>query len=461
MPKNVDKPHKKALVIGASIGGLLAARALADHFDQVTLIERDAFPEPGENRKGVPQGRHIHVLLALGLEIMESYLSGLGDELARLGAVTIEDVSANVRWYQHGGYHQPGECGVSGIGVARPTLEAAVRRCVLDASNIQAISGCSVMSLVTPPDHERVIGVEVKHRLGDRWQERLTADLVVDASGRGSHSPVWLEKLGYRRPPEEEVKIGMGYTSRYYRRASGLLPGIHGIVLTGDPPDTRLGVLLDQDRNRWVVTLGGYLDDHAPTDPQGFLEFAKTLPTPDIYKVIKDAKPLGDPVPYKFPAHLRRRYEKLTRFPKGYLVIGDALCSFNPIYGQGMTVAALEAKALSEWLAQGQPYVARSFFKKASQIIDGSWDAAVGNDLRYPEIEGPRTPLVRLLNWYFGKLHTAAHEDDQVSVTFLKVINMVAPASSILHPRVIWRVIKGNLGLGKGEPELGRKVVKI
>jgi flavin-dependent dehydrogenase len=302
---------------------------------------------------------------------------------------------------------------------------------------------------MTTADNTRVTGVHLVNRKADNTKETLTADLVVDAGGRGSHSPAWLEELGYKRPSQEEVTIGMGYVTCYYRRQPEHVPGLEGIVLMATPPDTRLAVLLAQDKNRWVLTIGGYLGNHAPTDYPGFLEAAQRLPTPDIYNVIKDAEPLGAPVPYKFPANLRHHYEKLSAFPEGYLVIGDALCSFNPIYGQGMTVAAMEAKALDEWLEQDTSQQAKHFFAKASDVIDLAWDAAVGTDLSFSGVEGKRTPLVRFLNWYVGKLHTAAQHDAQVSIAFLKVINMIAPPPSMMHPRIVWRILKAHLWPGK------------
>jgi 2-polyprenyl-6-methoxyphenol hydroxylase-like FAD-dependent oxidoreductase len=442
----------KAVVVGASMAGLLAARALADHFEQVTLLERDVFPAPGENRKGVPQGKHIHVLLERGQQIMEGYLPGLTDELSQLGAIRVADVSLEVRWFHSGGYHRPGASGIGGVGVSRPTLEAAVRARVLALPNVQAREGCNVEGLLTAAGEDRVVGVRLVDRQAGGVEETLAADLVVDAGGRGSRGPAWLEEAGYERPAEEEVRIGVGYTTRFYRRQPEQLPGLNGIAILATPPARRGGVLLAQDGDRWVLTLGGYLGDHAPPDEEGFLAFARSLPAPEIYDdVVKDAEPLGEAAVYKFRSSLRRHYEKLARFPEGYLVLGDALCSFNPLYGQGMTVAALEAAALGDCLAGGRDRLAERFFDRAGKIVDASWSAAVGNDLCYPEVEGPRTPMVRFLNWYLAKVHVAAHDDARVSIAFLRVINMVSPAPTILHPRIVWRVIKANLRPGRRE----------
>ncbi|MFN2201249.1 MAG: monooxygenase, partial [Caldilineaceae bacterium] len=261
----------------------------------------------------------------------------------------------------------------------------------------------------------------------------------------GSRSPIWLETLGYERPPAEEVRIGLGYVTCHYPRTPSRFPNLNGIVILASPPSRRIAILLAQAANQWVLTVGGYLGDHAPTDYEGFLQSVRNLPTPEIYNMIRDLDPLDGPIPYGFPANLRHRYERLARFPEGFIVLGDALCSFNPIYGQGMTVAALEAAALDDCLSGGVTQLRSRFYTEASKIIDVSWNTAVGSDLAYPEVEGPRTPMVRFLNWYIKKLHKAAHTDAQVSIAFLKVINMVTPPPSILHPRIVGRVIRGNL----------------
>jgi 2-polyprenyl-6-methoxyphenol hydroxylase-like FAD-dependent oxidoreductase len=449
MSKQNGRLKGKALVIGASMAGLLAARALADFFEEVILLERDTFPAAGMNRKGVPQGKHTHVLLELGRDHMETFFPGFTQELARRGAVTMEDVSRDVRWYYGSDYHQPGLGGFSGVGVSRPTLEALVRERVLDLPNVKAIEGCSALGLVATADKGRVSGLQVELRHGEVRKETMTADLVVDASGRGSRSPSWLEALGYERPKQEEVAVGVGYATCYYRRRPGDIGGLKGIVVMSKPPNKRVGVLLAQDKNRWVLTVGGYLGDHAPTEYEGFLQAASEMQAPEISEMIQDREPYGAPVPYKFRANLRHHYEEMAAFPSGYLVLGDAICSFNPVYGQGMTVAAAEAMALSQCLAQGDERLAQRFFEEAGQIVDLAWNAAVGNDLNYPEVEGPRTPAVRFLNWYMGKLHRAAYDDAEVSIAFLRVINMIAPPTTLLSPRIVWRVMKGNIGRTK------------
>jgi 2-polyprenyl-6-methoxyphenol hydroxylase-like FAD-dependent oxidoreductase len=439
---------KTAIVIGASMGGLLAARALAEHYDQVTLLERDAFPAPGEQRKGVPQGRHAHAVLAQGLQIMEAYFPGLIDQLVNLGA-DYGDVSDKARWYHEGACHQPIHSGVNAINISRPRLEAAVRARLLALPNVEAIENCDVLGLLSTPDNAladgvRVTGVRVIRRRAGSAEESLTADLTVDATGRGSRSPSWLEALGYDRPQEEAVKIGVTYTSCVYERRPEHVPGVNALIVAADPENPRGGVLLSQEDNRWILTVAAYLGEQIPLDQGGLREYVRGMATPALYDVIKDAQPVGEPVPHKIPSNLRRRYEGLKRFPAGYLVMGDALASFNPIYAQGMSVAALEARALDECLAQGEGKLAARFFKQAGKIIDIPWSTAVGNDLRFPEIEGPRSAMTKFINWYVGKLHHAAHHDAEVSVAFLKVVNLLAPPPSIMHPRIMWRVWRGN-----------------
>jgi 2-polyprenyl-6-methoxyphenol hydroxylase-like FAD-dependent oxidoreductase len=432
---------ERAVVIGASMAGLLAARALADYYGTVTLLERDVFPVSDIPRKGVPQGRHAHGLLARGRNVIERFFPGWTDEVVASGGVR-GDIAGDVNWVGHGVTIKSAPSDLIGLLASRPVLEGHVRRRLLTLPNVRAIENCAVQGLIASADNAAIKGVRVK---AGNVEEVIEADLVVDASGRGSMSPAWLESLGYARPEEERIEIGIGYTTRAYRRRPGDLNGKLAVVVAGSGPNWRNGVVLYQTEDRWIVSIGGFFGDHAPDDELLFAAYAGSLPTPDIYNIVADAEPLSDFVSYRYPANLRRRYERLTDFPRGYLVIGDAVCSFNPVYGQGMTVAAQEAALLQQCLEQGDADLARRFFAAATDAIDIPWDIAVGNDLRHPKVQGARSAKIRFINWYIGKLHLAARDDAELATAFLRVANLEAPPTLLLSPANVLRVIRGNL----------------
>ncbi|BDA74036.1 hypothetical protein CAL7716_082020 [Calothrix sp. PCC 7716] len=437
---------QQAIVIGASMGGLLAARALSDYYQQVIVLESDTFPNPGKNRKGVPQGHHAHGLLSKGREVLEQLFPGITQELNAQGALSGDSLQ-QTRWFMNGGYlYQKSPSNLNILFVSRPLLEAQVRKRLLSLPNIKVIENSHVLGLLTTPDHTRIVGVRlIHHRFDGSSESALNADLVVDATGRRSQSPVWLEKLGYEKPQEEQVHVDIGYMTRIYRRRPEHLRGDLGTVISPSLPNYRYGAILAQESDRWVVTIGGYLGDHAPRNEKGFLEFAKSIPPQDIYEVIKDAEPLSELLPYKFPNNQRHHYEKMARFPKDYLVFGDAICSFNPVYGQGMTVAALESLALQNCLAQGGQNLQARFFKEAGKIVDIAWSIAVNNDLHITQVEEIRSLQVRFLNWYMSKLHVAAQRDSLVAIAFLQVSSLMASPYSLMHPRIFLRVLWGNL----------------
>jgi 2-polyprenyl-6-methoxyphenol hydroxylase-like FAD-dependent oxidoreductase len=433
---------EKAIVIGSSISGLLAARALSDYFEIVTIIEKDIIPANGEYRKGVTQARHTHGLLARGAEIIEQFYPGITEELKQKGAPEA-DLLQDCRWFNEGDYHLRFECGLVGVTVSRLALEEQIRARTLALPNIKVKQNFEVQRLLTKNDPPRVAGVKIQQRETDS-REELRADLVVDASGRGSRAPAWLENIGYTRPEEETIKINIGYTTRLYRRDSTQTRDPVGYIVTPTTELPRMGVMLAQEDDRWTVSVGGYMGDYAPTDPEGFLEFARSLPSPDIYNIISQSEPLCDPIAYRFAASQRRYYEKLAKFPDGFLVIGDAICSFNPIYGQGMTVAAQEALLLHECLVGGlDNKLYKRYFNRAGKIVDIPWSLAVGNDLRFPKVEGKRTPMVRFINWYVAKLHKAAHHDPKLALAFHRVTNLLASPQSLLRPDYAFRVWKG------------------
>jgi 2-polyprenyl-6-methoxyphenol hydroxylase-like FAD-dependent oxidoreductase len=434
----------RAVVLGASLAGLLAARVLADAYTQVTVIDRDELPEASTHRRGVPHGRHAHALLTGGQQALEDLFPGLTAELITHG-VPVGDLLANGRWYLSGHRLRQAHSGLVALSPSRPFLEGHVRARVRALPNVALLDSCDIVGLAATPDGRRVTGVRVLRRADGSAEELVGADLVVDATGRGSRSPVWLEALGYERPETEQVRIGLGYTTRTYRLPPDTLGGDLGVVQAATPQHPRSGVLVLLEGDRWMVTLGGRLGDHPPTDPDGFLEFARSLRFPDICQAIRDGEPLDDPVAFRFPASVRHRYERLDRFPEGLLVMGDAVCSFNPVYGQGMSVAALEALILRRYLQRGTRPQPRRVFRDLARVVDVPWEIAVGGDLIFPGVQGRRTLKARLVNAYLARLHGAAAHDATLASAFLRVAGLVAPPQSLLRPGIAVRVLRGSL----------------
>jgi 2-polyprenyl-6-methoxyphenol hydroxylase-like FAD-dependent oxidoreductase len=433
----------RAVVLGASMAGLLAARVLADVYGQVTVIDRDELPETPMHRRGVPHGRHIHALAARGQQALEELFPGLTAELVAHGAPT-GDLLANGRLYLSGHRLRQADTGLVLLGASRPFLEAHVRARVRALPNVRVLDACDIVGLAAAPDSRRVTGARVLRRADGSAEELLGGDLVVDASGRGSRSPPWLDALGYPRPETEQVRIGLSYATRTYRLPPDALHGDLGVVQAATPQHPRSGLFLILEGDRSMLTLAGILGDHPPTDPDGFLAFARSLRFPDIYEAIRQAEPLDDPVGFRFPASVRHRYERLDRFPDGLLVMGDAVCSFNPIYGQGMSVAALEALTLRRLLKRGIEPQPRRWFRDLAQVVDVPWDMAAGSDLVFPGVQGRRTLKSRLVNGYIARLHAAAAHDAHLATAFIRVAGLVAPPQTLLRPSVALRVLRAS-----------------
>ncbi|HVW29066.1 MAG TPA: hypothetical protein VHC69_27060 [Polyangiaceae bacterium] len=434
--KQALRKRTHAVVVGGSMAGLIVTRVLTDHFERVTLVERDVLPDGAEQRRGVPQARHTHGLLAAGRQVIERLFPGIDDELLGEGALS-GDVLAKSRWCFEGAVLARKQSDITGFMLSRPLLESVVRRRVLSLPKVTVLQGRRADAPVL--DGGSVVGMKLA-------EEVVVADLVVDASGRGSRTPSWLEQSGYEPPPEERVEVGVQYTTRLFQRDGSELGGDEVAVIPPTPSGKRGGVMLAQEGKRWTVTLMSHFSAKPPEELPAFIEFAKSLPSRDIYDVVSRAVPIGDAACTSFPASIRRRYERLSRLPAGLVVVGDAICSFNPIYGQGMSVAALEAAELDRVLAGDDEDLPRRFFARAAKVVDIPWSIAVGTDLRLPEATGPRGPGVSFVNWYLEKLHRAAHRDPELSVAFLLVANLLAPPPSLMHPRVALRVLRGALG---------------
>jgi len=430
-----------AAVIGASMSGLLAARALAPSCGQVTILERDKLPAVGEHRRAIPQGRHIHALLSSGQRAIEQLLPGVTEELLEEGAVrctSLRDVRLEVA-----GHELTREAvGADVLLVSRPLLEGVVRRRVLGLADVAAREQCRVDGLAVASRGDRVTGVRVE---GASGRETVDADLVVAACGRAASVPGWLAQHGYDPPAEDRLRVDLTYVSRQVRLRAGALDCL--LVLIGARPGHPRGVgLMAQEGGRWMLTASGYGARHRPpSDEDGFVEFIATVAPPDVLAAIRESEPLGELVSHGFPANQRRRYERMKRFPEGLIVVGDAVASFNPLYGQGMSIAALEAVALERCLEQGANRLARRFRAAAARVAAPAWDMAVGGDLALPEVEGPRPLAVRVGNAYVERLLSVAEHDPVVAAAFNDVCDLVAAPAHIISPRVIRHVFRASV----------------
>ena len=442
----------RAVVVGGGVAGLLAARVLAEHHLDVRVLDRDdlGLQDRGDPRRGVPQGRHIHALLPEGRRILEELFPGLTRQLVDAGAPS-GDLLGDARLHLSGHRFARAYSDLMTVSVSRPFLEACIRERVRGLPNVSFGPATDVLGLLTTPDRQRIRGVRILRRADGSAEEALDATLVIDAMGRGSRTPTWLRELGYPAPPGERIVGDLAYTTRHYRLDAEVLRGDWGTLQGPTPAQPRGGALARIEGDRWIVTLFGMLGDHPPTDPAGFVDFADSLIFPDLGEAIRSGEPLDDPVAIRFPASVRHRYERLRRFPCGLLPIGDAVCSLNPIYGQGVTVAALQALALREHVQRDGSAEPLRWLSRVARIVDAPWDMVVGGDLAFPEVDGPRTTKVRVLGAYLDRLHAAAAHDPALAVAFARVMALVDPPASLLRPGALARVLRGGRSVSRSD----------
>jgi 2-polyprenyl-6-methoxyphenol hydroxylase-like FAD-dependent oxidoreductase len=423
-----------AVVVGASIGGLAAASVVAGRFRRVTVLDRDDLPEQAQDRRGVPQGMHAHALTIGGRLALEQMFPGLTEELVAGGAVPF-DPGDDLLFFQMGALRARFFSGMLGISQSRAFLELAVRRRVAALPNVEIRDKTAVNGLIGASG--RVTGVQLDN------SETVEADLVVCASGRdGGRADRWLEQLGWPSPKTVSIKLDVGYTTRILRRRPGDLPEGGVLILAADTPPhgKRAGAVFPIEGDRWVVTLGGWHRDHAPVDSVGFAGFAARFPY--ICDLLARAEPISSLEARKFPTARRRYFERVRRVPAGYVALGDTICSFNPIYGQGMTVACQEALALGQTLDKAgavSAAMARSYYRAVGKIIDTPWQTATGGDFMYPETSGPRPPAIDLINWLARQAMLAAHVSPEVHRVLIGIQHMVIPPSALLRPDTLTR----------------------
>ena len=376
--------YDHAIVIGSSIAGLSAARVLSDFFKRVTVVERDSQHEDPEFRKGVPQARHAHTLLPRGQAVLEQLYPGLVEELFSLGAIPVRP-EKDIAFFKDGAWHTPRSRGSEiNLASSRPMLEAAVYRRTASRQNVQFLNGYEVVGVIQDQSNRQATAVRLQSRENPTQEIKiLTSNLIVDASGRNSQAPRWLSELGYLPPEEWHVNSFVGYVTRIYERPANFDGDWKTLYIRPTAPaGTRGGIILPMEGGRWQVTLIGVARDYPPTTEDGFLDYARSLPTPRLYEAIKDAAPLSKPSGYRRTDNRVRRYDRLPLYLEGFLVIGDAVYALNPIYAQGMTCAALGSLALQSSLnAQlsqpGLVGLAESFQKRLSKSVGSLWHGTV------------------------------------------------------------------------------------
>jgi 2-polyprenyl-6-methoxyphenol hydroxylase-like FAD-dependent oxidoreductase len=437
-----------AVVLGASMSGLFAARVLSEFYDRVTVVERDDLGDEATARRGVPQSGQPHLLLARGSEITEELFPGVLREMAAAGAHLWDDGDLS-RFrtyfgghliYRHGVLPNPRK--VTNCFASRPFIEAHVRRRVRELSNVVVLDGHDVVDLIAT--RHAVTGVAL-HRRSDGAVSSLHAGLVVDATGRGSRTPAFFDRLGCARPEVDELAVRVAYASMPIRIPEGTLHE-HLFFRQFEPGRPR-GVFMNRCENgMWMIGVGTLGGAAPPSNRAELLDFAEELAPAHMIAAARAAEPLADVSVYRFPANRWRRYDKLAKAPDGLVVTGDAVCSFNPIYGQGMTIASIEAMILRDCLIRGDAGLPGRFHRAAAKTIRVAWQTAVGSDLALPEVPGRRTASIRITNAALERVLAAAESDPVVVQDFLSVTGMLEPPGRMLHPSFVFRVARAGRG---------------
>jgi 2-polyprenyl-6-methoxyphenol hydroxylase-like FAD-dependent oxidoreductase len=445
--------HQRAIVVGASVAGLVAASVLADVVGEVVVLERDQLEPDTVERPGVPQAAHVHVLLARGYRELIRRFPDLDARLKAAGGEAV-DWEHDAVVITPGGEAARRPSALRSITVSRARLESTIRALVLERPNVRLLSGHEATALIG--DSNAVRGMRVRSRSSGE-ERAIDAWLVIDASGRSSRLPEMLGAIGFAPASESSVDAGWRYASRLYEAPAG-----HDwrVLYVRDrlPSGTRGGIVLRIEGGRWMVSLGGAgAADHPPTDEAGFLEFANSLISPRLHDAIADAEPLTEIRGWARMANRWRHYERMPDWPAGLAVAGDALCALDPVYGQGMSVAAVDGNVVEAWLRSrrvdaarraGTPPRTADLVRAIAGEARLPWRMAAGEDARIPGAVTTSRPgrLTRSLSRYFDAVQLAAPRDPFVQGRFGAVIHLVSSPAVLLDPRLVGRVLASRLG---------------
>ena len=445
--------YRHAVVLGGSLAGLLAARVLSDHFEHVTLIERDVYPDAPETRKGTPQANHVHGLLLRGRQVLEELFPGLQDDMIAEGAPLL-DMANDISWYTRAGWGIRFPSNFKVLSFTRPLLDFHVRRRISENPKIEIMDNTEVLRLLPDPIRNGVSGVLVCPRANEadrRVAKAIDADLIIDATGRASRAPRWLTELGYEAPKETVVNAHLGYASRLYRIPDNFDGGWTCAYVQSAPPERKRGAILFRvEGNRWLVTLIGGGGEYPPTDDAGFLEFARSLPVSMIYDAMRSAEPITPIKTHRGTENRLRRFDRAKQLPDNFVLLGDAVCAFNPVYGQGMTIASLGALTLRDCLHKQASLhpdgsfagLSRRFQKQLAKVNKAPWLLATGEDFRYPDTEGGRATLMtKFMHRYMEHVLELSTRVVAVRAVLMEVFNILAPPTALFQPRVAFRVL--------------------
>lgn len=438
---------RHAVVLGGSLAGLLAAQVLSDHFDEVTIIERDIYKETPEVRRGIPQANHVHGLLLRGRQVLEDLFPGLQDEMIEAGAPVV-DMANEIAWYTRAGWGIRFPSEMKLLAFTRPVLDLHVRKRLSSNPRVKIMDNTDVLRLVPAADKRQIASVLICPRSSEsdrRVATELRADLVVDTTGRASRAPRWLNDLGYVIPEETVVDAHLGYASRLYRIPDDFQRDWKCAYVQSAPPERNRGaILFEVEGNRWLVTLTGGARDYPPSDEVGFLEFARSLPVSMIYDAMRAAEPVSPIKTHRGTENRLRHFDRAKDLPENFLLLGDAVCAFNPVYGQGMTIAALGALTLRNTLREDASLrgLSRRFQKRLGKVNKAPWLLATGEDYRYPETSGHgATLMTKFMHRYMNHVVELATQSVAVRHVLLRAFSMLVPPTALFHPRISLRVL--------------------
>jgi flavin-dependent dehydrogenase len=451
-----EAPFGRAIVIGGSVAGLAAARVLSDHFAKVTVVERGLMAVGIDFPKGAPQARHPHVLLIRGERILEGLFPGFRQELLDGGANPL-NFGRDLKMRSPEGWLPHYETEMEAIATSRRLLDFTVYQHIAENPKVTIKANSEVMSLCTDEDNCRVIGVQICNRENGRIEE-IPAELVVDASGRSSKAPQWFAQLGYASPEEQTVNAFPGYATRIYEIPEDFDQTWKSLYIMPNPPHvTRGAIVVPMEGNLWHVCLVGMNRDYPPTDEAGFMDFARSLIAPEVYQVLKDAQPASPIWGYRQAENRMRRYDTLERYLEGFVAMGDAVYALNPVYGQGMTLAAIASELLDQCLTEQaqQPAsndfsgMSAKFQKHLKNELAIPWQNATNEDMRWPDTEGKQEldAVSKLIGRYFKLILKAMPHNAKVTDAFFHVQHMIAPPTLLMRPDILANVIKTNLSL--------------